>query len=120
MDYPVSGHSLFPLCRLTITLNITDSFILRKVTAFLQKPDDKTVIIVMHLGSGASVCAIKDGRYIDTSMGLTPLDGFPGATRSGHVDPSLIFHYTSEASRLSPGMVEITDAEEILNTQSGW
>ena len=42
MDYPVSGHSLFPLCRLTITLNITDSFILRKVAAFLKKPDDKT------------------------------------------------------------------------------
>lgn len=77
----------------------------------------------MHLGSGASVCAIKDGRSIDTPMGLTPLDGLSGATRSGHVDPSLIFHYTSEASHLSSsaaGTVEITDAEEILDTQSGW
>ncbi|PAV19315.1 acetate kinase [Pyrrhoderma noxium] len=95
------------------------SFTLRKVAAFLKKPDDKTSIIVMHLGSGASVCAIKDGRSIDTSMGLTPLDGLSGATRSGHFDSSLTFHYTSEASRLSrsaAATVEITDAEEILNT----
>jgi acetate kinase len=44
-------------------------------------------LIVLHLGSGASACAIKDGRSWDTSMGLTPLAGLPGATRSGSVDP---------------------------------
>lgn len=77
----------------------------------------------MHLGSGASVCAIHKGRSIDTSMGLTPLDGLPGSSRSGHVDPSLIFHYTNNASSLSfraTEAVEITDAEEILNRESGW
>ena len=77
----------------------------------------------MHLGSGASVCGIKDGKSIDTSMGLTPLDGLPGATRSGSVDASLIFHYTNSAGRLSrraAEAVEITDAEEILNVESGW
>ena len=77
----------------------------------------------MHLGSGASVCAIRNGESVDTSMGLTPLDGLPGATRSGSIDPSLIFHYTSEASKIShqaTEAVDISDAEEILNKHSGW
>ena len=55
----------------------------------------------MHLGAGASVCAIRNGVSLDTSMGLTPLDGLPGATRSGTVDPSLIFHYTNKAGKIS-------------------
>jgi len=58
-------------------------------------------------------------------MGLTPLDGLPGATRSGSIDPSLIFHYTNKAGRIThdPSMsihVGITMAEDILNRKSGW
>jgi acetate kinase len=56
-------------------------------------------------------------------MGLTPLEGLPGATRSGNIDPSLIFHYTSHASRLSASStskIAITQAEQILNKESGW
>lgn len=56
-------------------------------------------------------------------MGLTPLEGLPGATRSGSLDPSLIFHYTSRAAKLSSSSTEnmhITEAEEILNKKSGW
>jgi len=56
-------------------------------------------------------------------MGLTPLEGLPGATRSGTLDPSLIFHYTSHASKLSQsatGDVHISTAEEILNKKAGW
>jgi len=56
-------------------------------------------------------------------MGLTPLEGLPGATRSGSLDPSLIFHYTSRAASLSQSTTEklhITAAEEILNKKSGW
>ena len=97
--------------------NHTDSYILRQVSAHLQKPISETTLIVMHLGSGASVCAIKNGQSIDTSMGLTPLDGLPGATRSGSVDPSMIFHYRAETdgegvgriSRKAAGEVHITD-----------
>lgn len=79
----------------------------------------------MHLGSGASVCAIKNGKSLDTSMGLTPLTGLPGATRAGGVDPSLIFHYTNKAGRISHDKsqavnVPVTLAEEILNKKSGW
>jgi acetate kinase len=56
-------------------------------------------------------------------MGLTPLEGLPGATRSGTLDPSLIFHYTSDASKLSASAtdkVHITEAEDILNKKAGW
>lgn len=56
-------------------------------------------------------------------MGLTPLAGLPGATRSGDIDPSLIFHYTHRAgrpSRSSTRDLHITTAEEILNKESGW
>jgi len=56
-------------------------------------------------------------------MGLTPLEGLPGATRSGSLDPSLIFHYTSTASKISSSSTDkmyITEAEDILNKKSGW
>lgn len=56
-------------------------------------------------------------------MGLTPLAGLPGATRSGDVDPCLVFHYTNEAGNLSPAStreMHISTAEEILNKKSGW
>ncbi|KAJ5861374.1 Acetate/Proprionate kinase [Penicillium soppii] len=102
---------------------ISYSFILRSVAQFIDKPIEKTSLIVMHIGSGASICAIKNGQSIDTSMGLTPLAGLPGATRSGDIDPSLVFHYTNEAGKLSPASTKemhISTAEEILNKQSGW
>lgn len=66
---------------------ISYAFITRSVAEYLGKPENETSIIALHLGSGASACAIKDGRSLDNSMGLTPLAGLPGATRSGSVDP---------------------------------
>lgn len=66
---------------------ISYAFITRSVANFLKKDQNKTSIIALHLGSGASACAIQNGKSLDTSMGLTPLAGLPGATRSGSVDP---------------------------------
>ena len=79
----------------------------------------------MHLGSGASVCAVKNGKSYDTSMGLTPLEGLPGATRCGSVDPSLIFHYTDNAAEVVTDdsqvvKVKFSIGEEILNKRGGW
>ena len=102
---------------------ISYAFIARSVAEHLGKPVDKLNIIALHLGSGASACAIKNGKSWDTSMGLTPLAGLPGATRSGSVDPSLVFHYASDVGKLSPAstsQLHISKAEEILNKQSGW
>ncbi|KAF2431717.1 acetate kinase, partial [Tothia fuscella] len=102
---------------------ISYQYILRRTAEYLQKPQEETSLIVMHLGAGASMCAIKKGKSIDTTMGLTPVSGLPGATRTGDIDPSLVFHYTSAASdmsRSSTTELHITKAEEILNKESGW
>ncbi|KAI9000594.1 acetate and butyrate kinase [Trametes punicea] len=101
------------------------AYILRAVSTFLGKDKSQTNLIVMHLGSGASMCAIQNGKSLDTTMGLTPVSGLPGATRSGAIDPSLIFHYTNRAGRISHDRslavnVHVTEAEEILNKRSGW
>uniref|UniRef100_A0A0W0EXN9 Probable acetate kinase n=1 Tax=Moniliophthora roreri TaxID=221103 RepID=A0A0W0EXN9_MONRR len=101
------------------------AYILRSVSRFLERPPESLNLIVLHLGSGASVCAIQNGKSLDTSMGLTPVSGLPGATRSGAIDPSLIFHYTNKAGRIShdPNVatnLHVTQAEHILNIESGW
>ncbi len=70
-------------------------------------------LINCHLGQGASLCAIKDGKSIDTSMGLTPLAGIPMATRCGDIDPAII-PYIMKRDNLGP-----EDIEEVLNKQSG-
>ncbi|KAI1872448.1 hypothetical protein JX265_005328 [Neoarthrinium moseri] len=102
---------------------ISYQFITNSVSRFLSKLPKDLNIIALHLGSGASACAIKAGKSWDTSMGLTPLAGLPGATRSGSVDPSLVFHYASDVGKLSPSSTKelhISRAEEILNKESGW
>ena len=71
---------------------ISYAFIARSVSEFLRKDVQQTSIIALHLGSGASACAIKNGRSVDTSMSLTPLDGLGGATRSGSLDPRYFPH----------------------------
>ncbi|KAJ8086967.1 hypothetical protein PM082_005792 [Marasmius tenuissimus] len=101
------------------------AFILRSVSQFLQRSPESLNLIVLHLGSGASVCAIKEGKSYDTSMGLTPVSGLPGATRSGAIDPSLIFHYTNKAEKIThdpnaASNLHVTEAEHILNSKSGW
>ena len=66
---------------------ISYAFVARSVAGFLAKDQGDLNVIALHLGSGASACAIRGGKSWDTSMGLTPLAGLPGATRSGSVDP---------------------------------
>ncbi len=80
----------------------------------LGKPDGKgTRIITCHLGNGSSIAAIRDGKVVDTSMGLTPLDGFMMGTRSGAVDPSAVT-FLMEKEHLTPH-----EMDEILNKKSG-
>ncbi|MBD1575500.1 acetate kinase [Vibrio sp. S11_S32] len=67
-------------------------FITREVANIMDKPVDQVNIINCHLGNGASVCAIKNGQSVDTSMGLTPLEGLVMGTRCGDLDPAIIFH----------------------------
>ncbi|GLO60369.1 acetate kinase 1 [Vibrio sp. MACH09] len=67
-------------------------FIAREAAERLGKPENELNIINCHLGNGASVCAIKNGQSVDTSMGLTPLEGLVMGTRCGDIDPAIIFH----------------------------
>lgn len=102
---------------------ISYKFLTQAVAYFLGKETPDVDIIALHLGSGSSACCIRNGESLDTSMGLTPTSGLPGATRSGNVDPSLIFHYTHNAgkpSSMSTKEMHLTTAEEILNKKSGW
>ncbi|HIP30373.1 MAG TPA: acetate kinase [Sulfurospirillum arcachonense] len=69
--------------------------------------------ITLHLGNGASMAAVKDGKCIDTTMGLTPLEGLIMGTRSGDLDPAILF-YLARKNNLS-----IDDLDKLLNKQSG-
>ncbi|MGF1725724.1 acetate/propionate family kinase [Photobacterium nomapromontoriensis] len=65
-------------------------FVSREAAKMINKPIEKCSFISVHLGNGASVCAIKDGQSVDTSMGFTPLSGLMMGTRCGDLDPSII------------------------------
>lgn len=69
-------------------------------------------IVTLHLGGGSSLCAIENGRSIDTTMGYTPLEGVPMATRSGSVDPGILIH-------LLRGGMTLDALERMLETESG-
>ena len=66
------------------------SYVSKHAADMLGQPYDSLKTIVCHLGNGASVCAVKNGKSVDTSMGLTPLEGLVMGTRSGDIDPSVI------------------------------
>jgi len=72
-----------------------------------------TRLIICHLGSGASVCAVQDGQSIDTSMGLTPLAGLVMGTRSGDVDPGVLLYMLRSANMTAD------EIDDLLNHQSG-
>ena len=73
----------------------------------------KGKFITCHLGNGASVCAVRDGRSVDTSMGLTPLAGLIMGTRSGDIDPSLVLHL------LRVEGMGVAEVDDLLNRRSG-
>ncbi|MBR2406829.1 MAG: acetate kinase [Clostridia bacterium] len=80
----------------------------------LGKPDGKgTRIITCHLGNGSSLAALKDGKVIDTTMGMTPLDGFLMGTRSGAIDPSVVT-FLMEKEGLTPKQMD-----DVMNKKSG-
>ena len=86
-------------------------FIWRTVNEFMEGKAHK--LVSCHLGSGASLCAIEDGRCMDTTMGLTPLDGLVMGTRCGTLDPATVFYL----SRV--GGYSIDEIDTMMNKQSG-
>lgn len=67
-------------------------YVTYKAAQILNKPVEQINLITCHLGSGSSISAIKNGKCVDTSMGLTPLEGLVMGTRSGDIDPAIVFH----------------------------
>lgn len=84
----------------------------RRAAAFLGKPVSSLKQIVLHLGNGASACAIDGGLSVDTSMGLTPLEGLVMGTRSGDLDPGLMLH-------LLRAGYDTAQLDQLLNKRSG-
>lgn len=88
-------------------------FVSQQVPKLLDKDPSRVNQITLHLGNGASAAAIRHGRPIDTSMGLTPLAGLAMGTRSGDIDPGIIFHLVREAG------MSVDEIDELLNKKSG-
>lgn len=84
-----------------------------EVAKLMHRPLDELKVVTCHLGNGGSVCAVRKGKSIDTSMGFTPLDGLAMGTRCGSVDPAVVL-YLMEKENLS-----ISDMDRILNKESG-
>ena len=89
------------------------SFVSKETARFLGMDLEISKIIVCHLGNGASISAVKDGKCVDTSMGLTPLEGLVMGTRSGDIDPA-IMEYIAKKEDL-----DIAGVMNVLNKKSG-
>ncbi len=89
------------------------SYVSRKAAEFLGIQISDFNAVVLHLGNGASVCAVKSGQSFDTSMGLTPLAGLVMGSRSGDIDPAVIFYLIRE------GKLSVDEVDELLNKKSG-
>jgi acetate kinase len=88
-------------------------YVSERAAAFLGRPPDSLNQIVLHLGNGASASAIAAGRPVDTSMGLTPLEGLVMGTRSGDIDPGVISYLWRSAK------MGVDEIESMLNNRSG-
>lgn len=89
------------------------AYVSRRTAQVLDRPVTATNIITLHLGNGASACAVEGGRSVATSMGLTPLEGLVMGTRSGDLDPAVIFHLHRTAG------MSIDELDDLLNHRSG-
>ncbi|MGY3516881.1 acetate kinase [Micromonospora sp. PTRAS2] len=89
------------------------AYVSRRTAELLGRPYDELNTITLHLGNGASACAVQGGRSVATSMGMSPLEGLVMGTRSGDLDPTIVFHLRREAGM---GVDEIDD---LLNHRSG-
>ncbi|HCT65197.1 MAG TPA: acetate kinase [Lachnospiraceae bacterium] len=88
-------------------------YVSRVCASMMDTPIEELKIITCHLGNGGSICAVRNGVSVDTSMGFTPLDGIAMGTRSGSIDPAVVL-YLMQKENLSPA-----EMDTILNKESG-
>ncbi|NKQ23791.1 acetate kinase [Streptomyces galbus] len=89
------------------------AYVSRATAELLGRAPEDVNVIVLHLGNGASASAVRGGRCVDTSMGLTPLEGLVMGTRSGDLDPAVIFHLARV------GGMSMDEIDTLLNKRSG-
>ena len=89
------------------------AYLLQKAAQLLTKDVADTNIITLHLGNGASACAIKNGKSCDTSMGFTPLEGLVMGTRCGDIDPAIVLFMQNELN------LSADEVDTLLNKKSG-
>jgi acetate kinase len=89
------------------------AYVARRTAAVLDRPPSDTNVITLHLGNGASACAVRGGESVATSMGMSPLGGLVMGTRSGDIDPTVIFHLHRVAG------LPIDEIERSLTRQAG-
>jgi len=87
-------------------------YVARTAAAALRTPLESLRVITCHLGNGASICAVENGRSVETSMGMTPLEGLVMGTRSGDIDPGLILQLLRDGR-------DIDSVDTLLNRKSG-
>lgn len=88
-------------------------YVSERAAEMLAKSIKDLKIITCHLGNGASMTAIKDGKSVETSMGFTPLEGIPMGTRSGNIDPAIVTFMLKELN------LSASEVDEIMNKKSG-
>mmetsp|Transcript_10779 Transcript_10779/g.23171 ORF Transcript_10779/g.23171 Transcript_10779/m.23171 type:complete len:456 (+) Transcript_10779:58-1425(+) len=88
-------------------------YLVGQAAAMLGKPVDQVNAITCHLGAGSSIACVQGGKCIDTSMGMTPLDGLMMATRCGEVDPAVVLHLQDELK------LSTKETDTLLNKKSG-
>ena len=88
-------------------------FVSRRIAEILNKPIEDLKIINCHIGQGASICAIQNGKSVETSMGLTPVAGIPMGSRTGDLDPSVVT-FIMKKENMTP-----EEADTMLNKKSG-
>ena len=89
------------------------SFVSKRAAELVGKPYDQVKTVVCHLGNGASICAVENGKSVDTSMGLTPLEGLVMGTRSGDIDPAIMEFIAKKEG------LDIAGLMNVLNKKSG-
>ncbi|MDO4311773.1 MAG: acetate kinase [Eubacteriales bacterium] len=89
------------------------SFVSKRAAELAGRPYDQVKTIVCHLGNGASICAVENGKSVDTSMGLTPLEGLVMGTRSGDIDPAIMEFIAKKEG------LDIAGLMNVLNKKSG-
>lgn len=101
-------------CRKYGAHGTSHEYVAGECSKLMKKPIEDLKIITCHIGNGASITAVEGGKCVDTTMGLTPLDGFPMGTRSGSLDPTVVQYMCKQ---LNVGVDEII---RMLNNESGY